>query len=127
MNLPKLGQYAAGMGGLSAGIAPGGNGHPDYLLFCAPLEGMGTYAEALAAAKEHTADGHHDFDGATIVESALCFATCRMHFVRDWYWTKEHYVDDPGYGWIQSFDFGYLSWDPLGDRNRFFAVRRVPL
>ena len=100
----------------------------DHLLVCADLGDSADYADAVKKATAYTADGHKDFGAAdTLAESALCYATCKEHFQRDWYWTGVQPADDPGYAWIQSFDDGNQVWGHEGDRYRVFAVRRIPI
>ena len=61
----------------------------------------------------------------TRLEQALLWQNCREHFKKDWYWSSEEHVSEPGWAWYQRFSFGdqYSSQQSLQLRAR--AVRRL--
>lgn len=64
-------------------------------------------------------------DLPTRIEQALMYATCREHFERDWYWSKEE--DGDGWAWYQYFTNGHQDDDATYDRLRARAVRRLSI
>lgn len=126
-NLPALGAIWPGQGGRFAGIAKGDAGQPDHLLVFATIDKKSDYAGALTLARELRANGHKDFDAPTLPEAALCYATCKEHFKKEWYWTGAQHADGPAWAWVQSFDFGSQDGDHKSGQYRVFAVRRVPI
>jgi hypothetical protein len=125
--VPALGEVWPGQGGRFAGICKGAEGKPDHLLIFADLGVSANHADALKRAKAYTADGHKDFDAAELQEGALCYATSKAHFQRDWYWLKPPAAIDPAYAWFQSFNYGFQPWGHESNGDRVFAVRRIPI
>jgi len=93
-DVPAIGQYWPGQGGIYAGLARGQEGEPDYHLILAveDPETSFTWEDANAHAKTIMADGHKDFALPLRVESALLYANLSdMINAYHWYWTgTEH-------------------------------------
>lgn len=124
-NIPAIGQYWPGQGGIYAGIARGQPGEPDYHLILAveDPETSFTWEDANAHAKTIMADGHKDFALPLRVESALLYANLRDMINDDyWYWTgTEH---SAGRAFIQDFSDGSQSSDAVSFEARARFVRR---
>ena len=61
----------------------------------------------------------------TRLEQALLWQNCREHFKKDWYWSSEEHVSEPGWAWFQTFDSGTQGNTRQNVQLRARAVRRL--
>jgi hypothetical protein len=124
---PKIGDHWIGQGGIFTGIGRGRDGEPDQIIITADVElEIGGWNELNAAAKDYTADGHHDFSLPWRTEQSLQFANIKERFKEEAYWSCEQHREGSGYAWYQSFFNGNQSISHKGFRLRGVAVRRIP-
>ena len=61
------------------------------------------------------------------IEQAMLFANHLDQFKKDWYWSNEIRLAEPGWAWCQNFTSGDQSDFSRGYELRARAVRRVPI
>ena len=66
-------------------------------------------------------------DLPTRIEQAMLWANHRDQFKKDWYWSNEIHLAEPGWAWYQYFLYGSQLSYPKGSELRARAVRRVPI
>ena len=150
-DLPMLGEYWDGEGGIFAGFMPDGNGSQYPLIASgddfAPVE-WGAYGEDEPGAKSdidgwantlallesrhshpaaelasgYVKDGHSDFFLPAQRQISLCRATISDKFEKAWYWTSTQ--SSANDAWGQYFDDGYQYYAGKGSQYRVRLVRR---
>ena len=61
------------------------------------------------------------------VEGALLFATLKVEFKPEWYWTREQHAGFDDFAWCQNFYHGNQSYYHKGNQLRARAVRRLAI
>ena len=151
--VPDVGQYWGGQGGINRGLFLPTDGHPYWLIEAVNDAGEDKYggyghtvvgadsdhdgaantAALLADSKTHpaaqlaaayTADGHTDFYLPSQRERALIFANGGNVGQKGWYWTSTQYSSFSA--WCQGSD-GYQDWFLKNGTGRVRAVRRIQL
>ena len=60
-------------------------------------------------------------------EQVLLHANCKQHFEKNWYWSGETVLSEPGWSWFQSFSDGNRTRHRKSLELRARAVRRLPI
>lgn len=124
-DLPRIGEYWTGQGGIYAGIMRGRDGAMDYPLIVGPELDPAYWDKVMAAAAALEVDSHKDFRLPFRPEQSLQFANVPELFKPEVYWSCEKYADDPGCAWLQGFGFGGQAVWRKGSLNRARAVRII--
>ena len=61
------------------------------------------------------------------VEGALLFATLKVEFKPEWYWTREQHAGFDDFAWCQNFFNGGQNYNHEGNQLRARAVRRLAI
>lgn len=149
--LPMLGEYWAGEGGIFAGFMPDGVGGQYPLVASvddfdpvewgsygqdepnakSDIDGRANTLELIESKHDHPAaqlavgyqkDGHSDFFLPAQRQISLCRATISDKFEKAWYWTSTQYSADNAWG--QYFIDGYQNLAYKGGKHRVRLVRR---
>lgn len=129
LELPEIGEYWPGMGGIFTGLLPGKDGAKYHALITGPLfNNAEKYEDMKKRVEAVEVDGHNDFRLPTRSEQALQHATLKDKFSKeDWYWSNEpHPVYDYG-AYAQYFVDGYQGSWHTNDTCYGCAVRIVPI
>ena len=102
-----------------AGIQLGVNVEPDHHIFLMPHKFTGTWAKAVAHAK--------DIAGSlpTRREMRILFANAKQYFEGDWHWTDEQHAVISDYAWVQVFGVGFQFSGIKSDSRLARFVRRL--
>jgi hypothetical protein len=126
--IPKLGEYWPGQGGIYAGDIRGRDGRPNARLIVGPeIDGEMKWKKAMDAAAKIEVEGHSDFSLPYREEQALMFANVPELFKKEWYWSQEQSAGYADSAWAQDFRDGYQDWRHEGYDFRARALRRVPI
>lgn len=129
IQIPRIGEYWPGQGGIFTGIGIGNDDRGDVAVITAESDfDAPTWNAATEKAEAYSADGHRDFSLPWRSEQPLQFANLRARFKPEAYWSREQHREHSGCAWYQYFtngnqDYGRQSLSYV----RACAVRRFPI
>lgn len=125
-DVPRIGDYWDGQGGIYAGTVRGENGAPDHHLILHKDEKDSIqWQPALDWAKTLVSEGHNDFSLPTRREQAILYGNLKDQFKPEWHWSCEQHASDPSCAWGTYFGYGYQGYVRKDDSYRARAVRRI--
>jgi hypothetical protein len=127
LNLPALGAYWPGQGGIFVTLMADENGREYALIKAEKHFDSLNHADATAKAAALQIDGHNDFTLPNRREGRVLFACAKKFFEAAWYWLSEPYAGGSSSAWYQSFSYGGQYFYPKDLKLRGCAVRRAYL
>lgn len=153
-DVPAIGTYWEGQGGVYAGVMRGENGKPDYRLIVATedlgkhewgsygteVAGAGSASDGAAntealiedgnhpaatACAEYEADGHHDFYLPARRELQVTEANVSELFAKEWHWSSTQRSAD--FAFFMYFAVGFKGIHGKHVELRVRPVRRLPI